>query len=148
MQARKNQALAPATRSQRRGAGARKGALALPALTEAVGLKGFSARGKVILALNDMVAQGKVRTIPAPDGTPQLQKVNFIKYELAGVAARSLTLRRRRARRGASACRRRLPASCRRSCRAVALPLAALAPADCGLRTAALSASALSVRSQ
>jgi len=31
----------------------------------------------------DMVAQGKVRTIAAPDGTPQLQKVNFIKYELA-----------------------------------------------------------------
>ncbi len=60
-----------------------QGALTLPALTEAVGLKGFSARGKVILALNDMVAQGKVRTIPAPDGTPQLQKVNFIKYELA-----------------------------------------------------------------
>ena len=60
-----------------------QGALTLPALTEAVGLKGFSARGKVILALNDMVAQGKVRTIAAPDGTPQLQKVNFIKYELA-----------------------------------------------------------------
>ena len=96
---------------------ARKGALTLPALTEAVGLKGFSARGKVILALNDMVAQGKVRTIPAPDGTPQLQKVNFIKYRARGVAARSLTLRRRRARRGASPCRRPPPASCCRSCR-------------------------------
>jgi hypothetical protein len=30
-----------------------------------------------------LVAQGKVRSIPAPDGTPQLQKVNVIKYELA-----------------------------------------------------------------
>jgi hypothetical protein len=79
MQAKKNQALAPAIEAALRA----QGALTLPALTEAVGLKGFSARGKVILALNDMVAQGKVRTIPAPDGTPQLQKVNFIKYELA-----------------------------------------------------------------
>ena len=42
------------------------------------------ARGKVALALNDMVAQDKVRTIAPPDGTPQLQKVNFIKYELVG----------------------------------------------------------------
>jgi len=80
MQAKKNVAMAPAIETALRA----QGALTLPALTEAVGLKGFSARGKVILALNDMVAQGKVRAIPAPDGTPQLQKVNFIKYELAG----------------------------------------------------------------
>lgn len=78
LQAKKNQALSPAIEAALRA----QGALTLPALTEAVGLKGFSARGKVILALNDMVAQGKVRTIAAPDGTPQLQKVNFIKYEL------------------------------------------------------------------
>jgi len=58
------------------------GALTLPALTEAAGLKGFSARGKVALAVNALASEGKVRTIPAPDGTPQLQKVNFIKYEL------------------------------------------------------------------
>ena len=31
-----------------------------------------------------MVAQNKVRTIAAPDGTPQFQKVNFIKYEMVG----------------------------------------------------------------
>ena len=60
-----------------------QGALTLPALTDAIGLKGFTARGKVMLALNELVAQKKVRIIPAPDGTPQLQKVNFIKYELA-----------------------------------------------------------------
>jgi len=60
-----------------------QGGLTLPALTEAIGLKGFSARGKVMMALNDLVGQKKVRIIPAPDGTPQLQKVNFIKYELA-----------------------------------------------------------------
>lgn len=60
-----------------------QGALTLPALTDALGLKGFSARGKVIMALGDMVSRGRVRTIAAPDGTPQLQKVNSIKYELA-----------------------------------------------------------------
>jgi hypothetical protein len=58
-------------------------ALTLPALTDAIGLKGFSARGKVMMALNDLVREKKVRIIPAPDGTPQLQKVNFIKYALA-----------------------------------------------------------------
>jgi len=79
LRAKKSQAMAPAIETALRA----QGALTLPALTEAVGLKGFSARGKVILALNDMVAQGKVRTIAAPEGTPQLQKVNFIKYELA-----------------------------------------------------------------
>ena len=42
------------------------------------------ARGKVAMALNDMVTQGKVRVIQAPAATPQLQKVNFIKYELVG----------------------------------------------------------------
>jgi hypothetical protein len=60
-----------------------QGALTLPALTDMIGLPGFSARGKVMMALNDLVGQKKVRIIPAPDGTPQLQKVNFIKYELA-----------------------------------------------------------------
>jgi hypothetical protein len=78
MQRKKNQKLAPTIETALRA----QGALTLPALTEAVGLKGLTARGKVVLALNDMVAERKVRVIPAPDGTPQLQKVNFIKYEL------------------------------------------------------------------
>ena len=72
-----------ATRSQHKANAALQGALTLPALTDAIGLRGFSARGKVMMALNDLVGQKKVRIIPAPDGTPQLQKVNFIKYELA-----------------------------------------------------------------
>jgi len=77
---RRSQKLAPVIESTLRA----QGALTLPALAEAAGLKGFSARGKVALALNELVSQGKVRTIAAPDGTPQLQKVNFIKYELTG----------------------------------------------------------------
>src|SRR5262245_18885049 len=61
-----------------------QGALTMPALTEAIGFKGIMARGKVVFALNELVKQKKVRVIPAPAGTPQLQKVNFIKYELMG----------------------------------------------------------------
>jgi hypothetical protein len=79
-QQKKNAALAPSIEAALRA----QGALTLPALTDAVGLKGLTARGKVMMALNDLVAQQKVRVIPAPDGTPQLQKVNHIKYELAG----------------------------------------------------------------
>jgi hypothetical protein len=79
-QAKQNQALAPAIEGALRA----QGPLTVPKLTEVVGLKGFSARGKVILALNALVAQGKVRANPAPEGTPQLQKVNVITYELTG----------------------------------------------------------------
>ena len=61
-----------------------RGALTLPELAAAVGMEGGFARGKVVLALNEMVTQGNVETMPAPDGTPQLQKVNFIKYRLRG----------------------------------------------------------------
>jgi len=80
LQRKRNQKLAPAIEAALR----EQGPLTLPVLSEAVGMKGFMARGKVALALNDMVAQGKLRAIPAPDGTPQLQKVNHIKYELTG----------------------------------------------------------------
>jgi hypothetical protein len=78
MQRKRNQKLAPAIEAALRA----QGALTLPVLTDAVGLRGLTARGKVMLALNDLVTEGKLRVIPAPDGTPQLQKVNFIKYEL------------------------------------------------------------------
>jgi hypothetical protein len=78
LQRKKNAALAPAIEAALRA----QGALTLPALSEAVGRSGFMARGQVMLALNDMIAQSKVRIIQAPEGTPQLQKINFIKYEL------------------------------------------------------------------
>jgi hypothetical protein len=79
-QRKKSQKLMPSIEAALRA----QGPLTLPALSEAIGLKSFYARGKVVLALNDMVAQKKVRLIPAPDGTPQLKKVNLVKYELTG----------------------------------------------------------------
>ncbi|HMF42555.1 MAG TPA: hypothetical protein VKQ32_17910 [Polyangia bacterium] len=80
LQRKRNQKLAPAIEAALRA----QGPLTLPVLSETVGFHGFMARGKVALALNDMVAQGKVRMIAAPNGTPQLQKVNHTKYELTG----------------------------------------------------------------
>jgi len=80
IQRRKNAKLAPVVEAALR----EHGALTLPALTEAIGVGGFIARGRVAMALNDLATQKRLRTIPAPDGTPQLQKINFIKYELIG----------------------------------------------------------------
>ena len=78
IQRKKNDKLIPSIEAALRA----QGALTLPALTEAVGMKGFSARGKVAMAIGQLVAKGTIDTIPAPDGTPQLQKINFIKYQL------------------------------------------------------------------
>ncbi len=57
-----------------------RGALTLPELEQALGVKGLIARGKVVTALNALIAQKRVLVIEAPAGTPQLQKVNFIRY--------------------------------------------------------------------
>jgi len=80
IQSKKNDKLIPSIEAALRA----QGALTLPALTEAIGMKGFSARGKVMLALNQLASKGAIDTIPAPEGTPQLQKINFIKYQLRG----------------------------------------------------------------
>lgn len=80
LQRKKNDKLIPSIEAALRA----QGALTLPALTEAVGMKGFTARGKVAMALSQLVTKGAIETLPAPEGTPQLQKINFIKYQLRG----------------------------------------------------------------
>lgn len=62
----------------------KKGPPTLQEIADAVGMSGFYARGKVILALQEMTSSGRLETINAPDGTPQLEKVKFIKYRLPG----------------------------------------------------------------
>jgi hypothetical protein len=57
---------------------------ALAEVQELVGKTGFLARGEVVQALGALVQVGKVRVHQAPDGTPQLKKVDFIKYERVG----------------------------------------------------------------
>ena len=49
-----------------------------------VGKDSFLGRGEVAQALNALNAVNKVRIHPAPDGTPQLEKVNLIRYERIG----------------------------------------------------------------
>lgn len=60
---------------------AERGALTLAEAAEAVSKNSFTGRGKVVQSLNALVAVGKVQILPAPDGTPQMKKVDFIRYE-------------------------------------------------------------------
>jgi hypothetical protein len=57
-----------------------KGAQTLPEIGGTLGMGSFFARGKVAMALNDLAMAGKVEVIAAPEGTPQLEKVNHIRY--------------------------------------------------------------------
>lgn len=61
-----------------------KGSLNLLEIAKLVGRESFWRRGYVAQAVEALVKTGKLRMIPAPPGTPQLQKVNVIKYELSG----------------------------------------------------------------
>lgn len=56
-------------------------ALTLDEIAQRVGRLSLFGRGEVAQALNALHAVGKVRIHPAPKGTPQLQKVNLIRYE-------------------------------------------------------------------
>lgn len=60
----------------------RKGPATLQELADGAGMSGFMGKGKISLALQDMTAQGRVEVTEAPPGTPQLEKVKFIKYKL------------------------------------------------------------------
>ncbi|MBL8603175.1 MAG: hypothetical protein JNK72_14725 [Myxococcales bacterium] len=64
----------------------RGGAMTLPALQTALQMEGFLKRGKVVMALNALISAGKVELIEAPEGTPQLEKVNHHKYQLKAAA--------------------------------------------------------------
>ena len=59
-----------------------RGPLVLQEVADALDMGGFYARGKVVLALNEMVTAGQVAVIDAPEGTPQLEKVKHIRYRL------------------------------------------------------------------
>jgi hypothetical protein len=61
-----------------------RGPLTLPVLAEALAMGSFMARGQVALALNRLIAEGKVESVDAPPGTPQLTKVDFLQYKLRG----------------------------------------------------------------
>jgi hypothetical protein len=74
---RRNVALAPKIE-----AALANGPLTLQELANALGMGGFYARGKVVMALNEMVQRGALTLTEVPPGTPQLQKVHHIRYSL------------------------------------------------------------------
>ena len=55
--------------------------LTLAEVAARVGKPSFFGRGEVAQALNALHSVGKVRIHDAPEGTPQLQKVDHIRYE-------------------------------------------------------------------
>jgi hypothetical protein len=59
-----------------------KGRLTLDEVSAAVNRTGFLKRGQVAQALAGLISVGKVVQHDAPPGTPQLEKVNHICYEL------------------------------------------------------------------
>lgn len=60
------------------------GPLTLAQVAAKVGMDTFMGRGNVAQALGALHSVGKVKTTPAPEGTPQLKKVDFITYESVG----------------------------------------------------------------
>jgi len=56
--------------------------LTVPQLQEALAMTGFSGRGKIVMALGELTNAGRVDLIDAPAGTPQLEKINVIRYRL------------------------------------------------------------------
>jgi hypothetical protein len=57
------------------------GPLNLKDISVKVGKDSFMGRGDVVNALAALQGVGKIKTNPAPAGTPQLKKVDFITYE-------------------------------------------------------------------
>ena len=60
------------------------GPLTLKEISVRLGKDSLLGRGDVVQALSALQSLGKVKTNPAPPGTPQLKKVDFITYEIAG----------------------------------------------------------------
>lgn len=61
-----------------------RGPLTLAEVAHAVNKDSFFGRGEVAQALNALASVEKVRIHQAPEGTPQLKKADFIRYERIG----------------------------------------------------------------
>ena len=59
-----------------------RGPLTIPEIMDQLGLVGFSAQGKVVMALDSLIRSGNVEERPVPPGTPQLEKIKVRKYAL------------------------------------------------------------------
>ena len=61
-----------------------KAPMTLAEVAESVGKNTFLGKGEVAQSLNALASINKVKIHLAPEGTPQLSKVDFIRYELIG----------------------------------------------------------------
>jgi hypothetical protein len=59
-----------------------RGPLTIPEIMEQLGLVGFSAQGKVVVALDSLIRAGNVEERPVPAGTAQHDKIKVRKYAL------------------------------------------------------------------
>lgn len=59
-----------------------RGPLTIPQIMEDLGLQGFSAQGKIVMALDKLVRSGQVNEQPVPPNTPTLDKIKVRKYSL------------------------------------------------------------------
>lgn len=59
-----------------------KGPMTLKQISVLVDKDSFMGRGKVVQAIGGLQSAGKIKMTPAPEGTPQLQKVDHITYEV------------------------------------------------------------------
>ncbi len=57
-----------------------RGPLTIPEIMEQLGLTGFSAQGKLVMALDSLIRAGSVEERPLPAGTPQLDKIKVRTY--------------------------------------------------------------------
>jgi hypothetical protein len=57
-----------------------RGPLTIPEIMHQLGLQGFSQQGKVVMALDSLIREGRVEERPVPPGTPTLEKINVRKY--------------------------------------------------------------------
>lgn len=57
-----------------------RGPLTIPEIMEQLGLVGFAAQGKVVMALDSLIRAGRVEERPVPAGTPPLEKIKVRTY--------------------------------------------------------------------
>src|SRR5687767_14057132 len=62
------------------------GPMTLKEISVKIGKDSFMGRGKIVQALAALQSVGKIKVNPAPAGTPQLKKVDFITYEAIGAS--------------------------------------------------------------
>ena len=57
-----------------------RGPLTIPEIMEQLGLVGFSQQGKIVIALDSLIREGRVEERPVPPGVSTTDKISVRKY--------------------------------------------------------------------